>query len=174
MCKLLGAKTRKLKAFNKVFANLSLLKDLEARYPSQLEKFLLTYHEHEVKWNESLEQMRQFFDNVRSNVNGQVLPAPIANYCQQMDQIVLHWQNDPQRLNPNVVVGQLIQPLIQLNRANAQIPLTLPYNTILLNAEHHFDNMSKTISFYRDVFLRYGQTYRKVSKILTVCIKRWT
>jgi hypothetical protein len=157
---------RKLKAFNKSFGRLALIKNTEERIPQELSSFIQKFNEHENKWNEAAEQIRQFYDNLHRQVDGGTFPARVADYLTRMDRTIFRWQNLDGRTEYSILHNELINPLLTLNREFQDIGLTLNFNSLLLNASHHFDNMEKTLNVYNEIFRNHSLTYRAANRIL--------
>lgn len=167
---------KKLKAFNKVFGRLSLIKGIEMKLASEMNTFDTKFHEHELRYNESIEQLRQFTDSISAATNGTTLPTPVANYLEGMDRIIYRWQLLPNRVEYSVVKENYIDPMLAHNRAFQDLRFQganpiLSMNTILLNAAHHYNNMEKTLQVYSDNLKNYHYLYRAAKRITDKAMK---
>lgn len=166
---------KKLKAFNKVFGRLSLIKGIEGRLASQMSSFDERFHEHEQQWNEFIEKLRQLTDAITAATNGVNAPQAVANYLEGMDRIILRWQQMPNRKEYSVVKEHYVDRLLAHNRDHQDLRFQgnpmLGMNTLLLNAAHYYDNMEKTLQVYSESLNDYYHLYRGTKRIIDKAMK---
>jgi hypothetical protein len=161
---------KKLKAFNKVFSHLSLIKDIESRLHSSMTEFNSILREHAKLWDESVDKLRQVIDATQTATNGTTLPAALVNYLQGVDTIILAWQQLPNRTEYSIVKEEYIDKLLTHNQANQNIAyqgnIILSMNTFLLDAGHHYDNMEKTLVVYSQKLKSTSDLYRSAKRMI--------
>jgi hypothetical protein len=167
---------KKLKSFNKIYGRISLLKTIDSNLFSETDRMNDRYHESEQKWHESIDEMRQITDALHVQLNGQHFSERFSQYIEGMDRIILAWQQLENRTKTTNVKRHFVDRLLEHNRLfqNQRFQgdsIILQTNTVLLNAQHHFDNMVGTLEVLSNSFLSYHRTFRATKKILDVSMK---
>jgi hypothetical protein len=65
---------KRLKAFNKIFGRLSLIKGIESKLRDELSYFDGRFHDNELKFNVAINEVRKFTDMLSNQINGTQLP----------------------------------------------------------------------------------------------------
>lgn len=165
----------KLKAFNKTYNNISLVKGIEDKLAQRVNFFNGKLDEYQSKWDEHLGLLRQLLDNIVVEQNGQQLPREVADYFEGMDRIVRAWQLLPNRLEYSIMKRQFIDRLLNHNREHQALRFQgnpiLQMNTLLLNVAHDYENLAKTLQVYSDEFTHNYYLYRVSHRVINKAIK---
>ena len=170
---------RKLKkeAFHKIYSNLDNIRYFEEFIKPDIEKFIIDFNSHHVKYKDSISNFNEMVDGLRFDLQP-TLPlisgrSSIDDYAIETEKIWQKWLaiDEKERVHYKTTYDMLIEPTLTLNRKAFGLHFTLEMNKHLMECKTQIIEMENILKRGHLTFKNHSFNYRSTRRILQKCLE---
>lgn len=165
----------KHKAFHKIWAVLRQQKYFEEQIQTSLVNLSSTFNLHLKQYNSHLEDYRKFNDKLMHqyyDFSHDKSEIKFVEYLNAQDQIWVNWGDLGEiRTFYYYSYNNLIAPMLELNRKNSDLGITLESSNLLLNCHLEYMEIENTLTSYQKQFIIFHQLYKDNQRRLKKCLQ---
>lgn len=163
-------KKLKQKAFHIIYSNLDNLKYFETFIKPDIEKFIIDFNHHHVKYKESLSKFNEIMDELRFNLDGVPLKLgenPLHDYAIETNMLWIKWKelDEKERVHFKTTYEMLVEPTLIINRKYL-LPFILEMNKHLMESKTQYIEMEAILKRAYLTFENHSFNYRMSRRIL--------
>lgn len=164
----------KNKAFHKIWAILRKQKYFDEKIQTSLIDLSTRYNSDVKSYYTSLEEYRKYNDEIMHKYEGfdhDKKDLELYKYLKESDNIWFAWQNLGEiRTFHYYSYNNLVIPMLELNRKNSALEITLKSSELLLNCFTSYMEIENIVNSYQTQFIIYHKIFVHDQRILKKCL----
>ena len=161
-------------SFHKTWSLLRNLKFVEQRIENSFKTMIDKFNQYQDSYNTSIEDYRQKFGELRTNISGQEITLPEIEFFEGLNTILAQWQklDADERIKPDMTFQHIVVPTLDFCRQYQDSKMIIEIDKLLTSCTYDYENMKHLLEVYNHQFKYYYYFYRSSRRLFNVITKK--